>query len=63
MKLTKAEFEEILKESAADLISESIDQGKATLALEITLIGALYGATIIKKLFSEENSEIEIVKE
>lgn len=63
MKLTKAEFEEILKESAADLISESIDQGKTTLALQITLIGSIYGATLVKKLFSEENSEIEIVKE
>lgn len=62
MKLTKDDFREVLKQTASELISESLDEGNTKLAMDISLIGALFGAVLTKNLF-KENEEIEIIKE
>ena len=62
MKLTKEDFTEVLKQTAGELIKETLDEGNAKLAMDITLIGALFGAALTNNLFSE-NEEIEIIKE
>ena len=62
MKLTKNDFREVLKQTASELISESLDEGNTKLAMDISLIGALFGAVLTKNLFNE-NEEIEIIKE
>lgn len=62
MKLTKEDFTEVLKQTASELIQETLNEGNAKLAIDITLIGALFGAVLTKNLFNE-NEEIEIIKE
>ena len=62
MKLTKEDFTEVLKQTAGELIKETLDEGNAKLAMDITLIGALFGAALTNNLFNE-NEEIEIIKE
>lgn len=62
MKLTKEDFREVLKQTAGELISESLDENNTKLAMDISLIGALFGAVLTKNLFNE-NEEIEIIKE
>lgn len=62
MKLTKEDFKEVLKQTASEIISEALDENNTKLAMDITLIGALFGAVLTKNLFNE-NEEIEIIKE
>ena len=62
MKLTKNDFREVLKQTAGEIINEALDEGNAKLAMDITLVGALFGAVLTKNLFNE-NEEIEIIKE
>lgn len=62
MKLTKEDFREVLKQTAGEIISEALDENNTKLAMDITLIGALFGAVLTKNLFNE-NEEIEIIKE
>ena len=62
MKLTKEDFREVLKQTASEIINEALDEGNTKLAMEITLVGALFGAVLTKNLFNE-NEEIEITKE
>lgn len=62
MKLTKNDFREVLKQTAREIVSEALDKGNAKLAIDIALVGALFGAAITEKLFNE-NEEIEIIKE
>ena len=62
MKLTKNDFREVLKQTAGEHISESLDENNTKLAMDISLIGALFGAVLTKNLF-KENEEIEIIKE
>lgn len=62
MKLTKEDFTEVLKQTAGELIHEALDENNPKLAIDITLIGALFGAALTKNLFSK-NEEIEIIKE
>ena len=62
MKLTKNDFQEVLKQTASEIINEALDEGNTKLAIDITLVGALFGAVLTKNLF-KENEEIEIIKE
>ena len=62
MKLTKEDFTEVLKQTAGELIHEALDENNTKLAMDIALVGALFGAVLTKNLFSE-NEEIEIIKE
>ena len=62
MKLTKNDFREVLKQTAGEIISEAMDDHNAKLAMDIALVGALFGAVLTKNLFNE-NEEIEIIKE
>jgi ribosomal protein L9 len=62
MKLTKEDFREVLKQTASEIINEALDEGNAKLAMDITLVGALFGAVLTKNLFNEKE-EIEIIKE
>lgn len=62
MKLTKSDFREVLKQTAGEIISEALDENNTKLAMDITLIGALFVAVLMKNLF-KENEEIEIIKE
>ena len=61
MKLNHDDFHEVLKQTAGELIDEFIEEGKPELALQVTLIGALFGAALTKNLFKDKNSEIEII--
>lgn len=61
MKLNHDDFHEVLKQTAGELIHEFIEEGKPELALQVTLIGALFGARLATNLFKERNSEIEII--
>ena len=62
MKLTKEDFKEVLKQTASEIIGEALDENNTKLAMDIALVGALFGAVLIKNLFNE-NEEIEIIKE
>lgn len=62
MKLTKSDFREVLKQTAGEIINEALDEGNAKLAMDIALVGSLFGAVLTKNLF-KENEEIEIIKE
>ena len=62
MKLTKEDFREVLKQTAGEIINEAMDEHNAKLAMDIALVGALFGAVLTKNLF-KENEEIEIIKE
>ena len=62
MKLTKEDFKEVLKQTASELIGEALDENNTKLAMDIALVGALFGAVLMKNLFNE-NEEIEIIKE
>ena len=62
MKLTKEDFKEVLKQTAGEIINEAMDEHNAKLAMDIALVGALFGAVLTKNLFNE-NEEIEIIKE
>ena len=62
MKLTKNDFREVLKQTARKIVSEALDKNNIELAMEMALIGALFGAALTKNLF-KENEEIEIIKE
>ena len=62
MKLTKEDFHEVLKQTAGEIIDEALGENNTKLAMDIALIGALFGAVLTKNLFSE-NEEIEIIKE
>ena len=62
MKLTKEDFREVLKQTAGEIINEAMDEHNAKLAMDIALVGALFGAVLTKNLFNE-NEEIEIIKE
>ena len=62
MKLTKEDFREVLKQTAREIINEALDKNNVEIAMDMALIGALFGAAITEKLFNE-NEEIEIIKE
>lgn len=62
MKLTKEDFTEVLKQTASELVQETLNEGNPKLAIDIAIIGALFGAALTKNLFSK-NEEIEIIKE
>ena len=62
MKLTKDDFREVLKQTASEIIDEALKQNNIKLATDTALIGALFGATLMKNLYTK-NEEIEIVKE
>ncbi len=62
MKLTKNAFREVLKQTAREIVHEALDEGNVNLAMNIALVGALFGAALTKNLFNE-NEEIEIIKE
>ena len=62
MKLTKNDFREVLKQTAGEIIGEALDENNTKLAMDIALVGALFGAVLTKNLFNE-NEEIEIIKE
>lgn len=62
MKLTKEDFHEVLKQTAGEIIDKALDENNTKLAMDIALVGALFGAVLTKNLFNE-NEEIEIIKE
>ena len=62
MKLTKNDFREVLKQTAREIINEALDKNNVEIAMNMALIGALFGAALMKNLFNE-NEEIEIIKE
>ena len=62
MKLTKDDFREVLKQTVSEIINKAFDEKNIELAMDMALIGALFGAALTEKLFNE-NEEIEIIKE